>query len=234
MEEIWKECHITDKYSVSNLGRVRDNFTNKIKKSTLSNCGYNVISMRVNGIKKVFTIHRLMLLTFKSEEWFEGAVVNHKDGNKLNNNLNNLEWCTVKENCLHAYKLKLIKPICGVDNFLSKLTEQQVLEIRKMYNEGYSQVTISKIYNIGQDNISSIVNNKTWQHLYWEPKPVKEKIKINRSGEKSSTSKLTKEQVLEIRRLYPEVNNYTKLGKIFGVSDVNIKKIVLRKSWTHI
>lgn len=236
MEEIWKVTSVNLNYEVSNLGNIKNIKKDKILNQNISNRGYKYIKIIINNKTKFISSHRLVMLTFKPEEHFEGCEINHKDGNKLNNILENLEWVSHKDNIQHAYDNNLIHTI-GSDKFNSKLIDEQVLEIRKLYNEGYSQAKLGELYNVSQYNISLIVTNKMWKHLHWEPKPIKEKLikeKVDRKGENSATVKLTEQQVLEIRRLYPEVKSYVKMAKQFGVSDNAIKKVVLRKSWTHI
>jgi hypothetical protein len=237
MEEIWKVTPVNLNYEVSNLGNIKNIKKNKILNQNISNRGYKYIKIIIDNKTKFISSHRLIMLTFKPEEQFEGCEINHKDGNKLNNILDNLEWVSHKDNIQHAYDNNLIHTI-GSDKFNSKLMEEQVLEIRKLYNEGYSQAKLGELYNVSQYNISLIVTNKMWKHLSWEPKPIKEKLikekRIYTTGEKCKSSKLTEQQVLEIRRLYPEVKSYVKMAKQYNVSDNAIKKVVLRKSWTHI
>src|SRR6478609_3646962 len=64
--------------------------------------GYCRVSIRKNGKVVAAKAHRLVLFAFDPMGYFEGAQVNHKDGNKENNRLNNLEWCTAKHNTVHA------------------------------------------------------------------------------------------------------------------------------------
>jgi hypothetical protein len=233
MEEIWRDCHLTDKYSISNLGRVRNNDSGKFVKASLDS-GYYTVHLALKPKRRKLRVHRLLMFAFNPDSWFEDAVVNHMDCNKSNNDLKNLEWCTVKENNTHAHKNNLITHAVGIDSKSSRLTDNQVLEIRKIYNNNnISQKKLSKLFGVGQRTICEVVNNRRWKHLHWEPIPPKEKI--SRKGNPNYISnKLTKQQVLEIRKLYPEIKNYVKLGEMFNVSDNNIKKIIQRKTWSHI
>ncbi len=227
--EIWKECHLSDKYSISNLGRVRNNHTNYIYKLYKGNTGYYTVNLKLNPKNKNCSVHRLVMLAFKNAECFEKATVNHIDGNKLNNNVNNLEWCTQQENCIHAYNIGLSNNI-GENNTTSKLTDKQVLEIRKIYNENImTQKELSKKYNVSIKNIYFIVNNKLWTHLPWEPKSKPQKIIQVKISNPNYRFKLTKEDIPKIKQLYDELQNYTKVGKFFNVSDNTIKKIIRDK-----
>lgn len=117
--EIWHPCAgFETHYEVSNLGNVRsiERMVNnrlktglrkspqKILKASKSKSGYYIVSFCVDGVKSNQTIHRLVARAFIANE-LNKPQVNHKDGNKLNNHVNNLEWVTVSENGLHAYRV---------------------------------------------------------------------------------------------------------------------------------
>lgn len=175
MEEFWKVCIFSENYLISNLGNIQNIKNGKFLNAGINSEGYKSIGLSINKKPKRFNIHRLLMLTFKSNEYFDGAVVNHKDGNKLNNNLDNLEWCTVKENNIHAIKiglknleyLKNIKrPILkGETNGRSKLKEFQIKEIKELYEKGMFHKDIAKIYNVSRVCITQIINNKKWKHV---------------------------------------------------------------------
>lgn len=121
MKEIWKDIEDYKGYQVSNLGRVRT--FNKItysklhgerhwkdrilkeandkKNKMLSVCLYK------NGKQKRYLIHRLVAETFLGKQ--KNMTVNHKDGNRYNNKLDNLEWLSLKDNIKHAWENNLIK-----------------------------------------------------------------------------------------------------------------------------
>lgn len=89
----------------------KDGTTQKLKGRVLSpgrgSHGYMTVALQDNGRKKSCCIHRLVAENFLGTE--DGKEVNHKDGNKLNNKLSNLEWVTRKENTIHAYSTGLAK-----------------------------------------------------------------------------------------------------------------------------
>lgn len=172
MKEVWKDIPGYEKfYQASNTGKVRsiDRIINNRKyvgvvlKPVVNEWGYKIIVLTKLGKKKNTRVHRVIAKTF-IKNTNNKPCVNHKDGDKTNNHVDNLEWCTHKENSKHAVKTNLI--LTGEDSKSSKLTKKQVLEIRRLYKNGeMSVVEISKKYNVFHNTISSIVNRRTWKNL---------------------------------------------------------------------
>lgn len=122
MKEIWKDIkNYENLYQVSNLGRVKSlkRYVNhsgnskrivneKILKPVIDDTKYFVVSLWKNNNHTRPHIHRLVAETF-IPNLENKPHINHIDGNKLNNSVNNLEWCTPKENIIHAYKIGLNK-----------------------------------------------------------------------------------------------------------------------------
>lgn len=116
--EEWREIHDYPNYEVSNFGRVRSkerevtqfghkkNYTRIMKGKVLQqrkqNAGYLVVWLSVEGKKKAITVHRLVATAFVKGN---GNDVNHIDGNKINNRVDNLEWVTHSNNIEHAYRV---------------------------------------------------------------------------------------------------------------------------------
>lgn len=106
MEEIWKDIIIEKKgtvydytglYQVSNLGKVRNSRTGRILKPATNGAGYQDVGLYKDKKEKKFLIHRLVATAFIPNP-DNLPVVNHRDENQLNNHVDNLEWCTQKEN----------------------------------------------------------------------------------------------------------------------------------------
>ena len=117
MNEEWRDIGgYEGLYQVSNLGRVRSlrDKNNKkrelILKPKIMRNGYLKVDLCKNGKQKTFTVHRLVATVFISNPK-NFPVVNHKDENKLNNNVSNLEWCTVLYNNCYGTRLKKVKCI---------------------------------------------------------------------------------------------------------------------------
>ena len=166
--EIFKPIDLNPKYSVSNFGRVRNNKTNKIL-SPRNLQGYQRVAFYVDGKPTDFRIHRLVAKAFIPNPENKPQV-NHINGNKSDNHVNNLEWCTNGENVRHALRTGLIDTrnislaVRGAKHPRAKLSEKQVMEIKKKlkYQTGLS---LAKEYNVTPSLISLIRNNKKWSHI---------------------------------------------------------------------
>lgn len=139
MIEIWEDIDNYIKlYQVSNMGRIRSlDHTRKagtgsyVQKGQIIKPyitrGYFHVKLTKEGKVRDFQVHRLVAQTFICNQQNKPQV-NHIDGNKLNNCVNNLEWCTQSENMVHAYKIGLEKPIYGRENPRAKRVIQYNLQ----------------------------------------------------------------------------------------------------------
>ena len=159
-----------NKYSINNLGEVfAHNFhrqTIKVKMKHKTTNGYCRIGLRLNKKQTFYSIHRLVAEAF-IENPNNFPQVNHIDGNKQNNYVENLEWVTQSENMIHAYSTGLIKNTYrnnkGTRNPRCILSDDIVSEIRKIgKNDTY--LNISKKYNVSKSCIYSILNNRNWRN----------------------------------------------------------------------
>jgi len=149
-------------YFVTNTGRVFSTKNGKLieLKKKLLNSGYEYVTLCGSEGYKVKTVHRLV-----AEAWIpmdqSRPDVNHKDGNKLNNDVENLAWCSKKENNRHSIDV-LGKGHAGEKNGSAKLTEDLVREIR---SSGLGCMRIAEKYGISFQNASRILRRERWAHL---------------------------------------------------------------------
>ena len=101
-------------------------------------CGYRAVLLSENGKTKSYLVHRLILSTFEPIENEENFDVNHKDGNKLNNNVSNLEWCTRSENVKHSYRNGLQKNVSNRYGSFRVLNERDLSIIKSAKELGYT------------------------------------------------------------------------------------------------
>jgi hypothetical protein len=164
MKELWKKViDYEDYYIVSNIGRVKNLKTNKIIAQTLNKDGYWCCGLYKNKKHKVFITHRLMMIAFVPNPENKEQV-NHINAIKTDNILVNLEWSTPKENTIHACKMGLMNYSKGSEHYASKLTDEDVIEIRRL-SLSTTKIKISKIYNVSDSCICNIVNRKRWKHI---------------------------------------------------------------------
>lgn len=133
-----------DYYLISSKGRVRSVKTGKIRKLHLNTQGYLSFSgtFGKRNNKKTIKVHRAVAETFICN-LENKSVINHIDGNKTNNNVENLEWCNTRENSIHAVEMGLIKS--GQGSCRSKLTNKDVLFIRELYKNNKKEYSASKL-----------------------------------------------------------------------------------------
>jgi hypothetical protein len=176
-QEIWKPIkNYEGYYEVSNLGRIRSNervHTNKMgKRRTVSekilkshSCNNKYVDKRLaNGVNFVSVrVHRIVAQTFIPNP-LNKLEVNHKNGKKCDNRVENLEWATTFENAHHAIDNGLTTVRNGELCTFSKLKESDILDIRSKY----PQKTVKELaleYDVHTDNIKCIVSRKTWKHI---------------------------------------------------------------------
>ena len=150
-KEIWKEIASTG-YEVSDLGRIRRG--ERILAGSYHNDGYTF--MTISG--KQIPIHRFVANAFIPNPENKPEI-NHKDGNKKNNCVDNLEWVTRSENQKHAVDNNLQPK--GLSTYTGKFTEEERQEIKDLWNsEKYSRRELAKKYGVSHTCINDIINDK--------------------------------------------------------------------------
>lgn len=150
----------SDLYRVSENGDVMNIKTNKILNPFIASNGYKRIELN-GGIAKKYFVHRIVATVFIGEIK-EGMQINHIDGNKLNNNYKNLEIVTPSENIKHSFKLGMSKVRKGAGCNLSKLKDDQIIEIR---NSTLKTKELCIRYEVSDRCIQRIKNGTRWSHI---------------------------------------------------------------------
>ena len=219
MQEIWKRFRDTD-YRVSNLGNVFSVYNGKQLKPFM-NDRYLVVDLFAYTVRQRIAVHRMVAIAF-IENPDNKEYVNHIDGNKLNNCVDNLEWVTASENSIHAVATGL-SPV-GEAKTLAKLTEKDVLEIQAAFEAGEKDFVLAEKYGVTSGVISSIRLGKTWKHVSGKvfspsgPNPVK---------------KLSGEDIPIIRQMFLDGFNDADIGRKFNVARGTINQIRQGKTWLN-
>lgn len=149
-KEIWKDIpNYESVYKINNYGIIKNKKTNRIKKTHINNSGYERVVLSKNGEDKNYSVHRLVAQAFIPNP-NNFSQVNHKDENKANNSVDNLEWCTPSYNCRYGNRIKKIAEktkITHKGKHYSPRTEfQKGRNAKKIIN-----ITTNKIYNSMQE-----------------------------------------------------------------------------------
>ena len=126
--------------------------------------GYLKVTLSTNGKRVIKKIHRLLAIAFIPNPK-NYKCINHKDGNKRNNSLDNLEWCTYGHNMRHAFRNKLIRS--GEKHEWVKLRTKEVLEIKQKYgSSGISYTKLGQQYGVCGVTIGKIIRRENWKYLF--------------------------------------------------------------------
>lgn len=136
----WKIIKGYENYAVSNTGEIKSLKSDRLLKGSKNNSGYKYINLVKNKIKKTHSIHSLVMKYF-GEKRKPNSIIDHKDGNKTNNHIDNLQWISIKNNTEKYY-----------NNFDKKR------ELIELYKKGVKNKDICKIVNLSIATVYQTIN----------------------------------------------------------------------------
>lgn len=179
---------ISEQYLVFPDGRIWSEINQRFLNPSISKLsGYYIFSRNVTKIVGgSSTLHRILAHCFKGGIP-EGMVIDHLDGNKLNNELDNIEIITHAENTKRAYEKGLAKGKKGHENSGAKLSEEEAIKVFECLQKGWCNDAIAKLVKLHPRYISLLRHGKRWKHLYDFYGPFEESIPIDKHGDKFIT-----------------------------------------------
>jgi len=163
---VWNEIPIEDlkhPYQVSRCGKVRNARSGRLIVSW-DKRGYRVTKLMTESGRKSFFVHQLVAITYIPNPRNKPSV-NHKNFQKDDNRVENLEWVTQKENIRHSSRAGRMTGARGTSHWKSKLTAVDVKEIRQHSYSPESIKTLARKYDVCPANIKCILERKTWKHV---------------------------------------------------------------------
>lgn len=172
MIEVWKDiAGFEGVYQISNMGRVKSLcrragntiLREKLRAISYTRDGYSKVRLQTGDRDVTKRIHRLVAEAFLPGS---GETVNHKDGNKKNNCVDNLEYMDRHEQMYHAYRLHLKKPMAGCGNYWSKLSAEQVRYIRENYVKGdreFGGCALARRFGVSEPVILHVAKGHTYK-----------------------------------------------------------------------
>lgn len=211
-KEIWKDTAHSALHEVSSSGQVRNKKTMRILKPA-GRTGYVFVQLKNRG--KSWNIHRLVAEAFLPNQ-SNLPFVNHKNGIKSDNRIENLEWVTASQNKKHS--VEVLGMGRGEHHGMSRFTDADVLDMRRLWGEGVESKVIAMSHETSVAQIHAICKGKIWRHLPVTPRPDRFRAK-----------KLCHQDAIEIRKMAESGETGTSIARIFNIDPSTVSKVVKNK-----
>jgi len=245
VNEIWKDVvGFEGYYQVSNLGRVRSLdrlivhrdghrrfYDGQLLVLVVGNCGYYRARLNKNSAKAMPLVHKLVALAFIGDRP-KGCQINHIDGRKSNNCVENLEYCSGLDNIRHAYASGLFNNAIGENSHHAKLKDSDIPVIRDRILQGHTHKAISKDYGVSTTTISRAASGYCWSRN--QANPVPKGFYFPRVGSATSKAKLTEADIPVIRQRLALGDAQAAIARGYGVDPKTIRCIKTGQTWGHV
>ena len=221
--KMWKRYKQTH-YFINDAGKVYNEISD-VEISISHNDRYDKVKLQLKNKTYTKAVHRLVAETFLEKPLGKNEV-NHIDGNKRNNSVDNLEWVSHLENMQHASIVGLMSS--GSNHASAKLSEEDVAEIRLLFSQGVCDNDIVKEFGISPGTAAKIRYRQTWKNVLRELVYPEKSTSIH-----CATNKLCGENIPKIRKLHEEGVKNRQIGEQFGVAPATISNILLGKTWKN-
>lgn len=210
-------------YAACSSGRIYSIRSGKYLAGVIQKTGYVHVSLCHEGTKKNFSVHRLIALAYLGRgDDVEGLVVNHKNGDKEDNRLSNLEWCTYQENAQHAVMTGLRVSPRNPDR---SLDDETVHKVCQLLEDNWRNKDIAKLLNIKHTIVGSIRFGKDYADISCE---------YNTRGTLPSRRKICTEKLIKICEMLEKGHSYKDIADEVGCSTATISKVKHRKTGVYI
>ena len=154
------EYAVSDKGDIKRIKPARGAVVGRLLKPYLNPSGYLYVTLSTPGAQNDFLIHRVVATAFLGKS---NLQINHKNGNKADNSIENLEYVTPSENLTHA--TRVLHKRRGEKHWNCRLSESDVLKILALRNSGLTHEQIAKAFSVSRPTVSEILLGRKWQHL---------------------------------------------------------------------
>lgn len=212
---------VKDKYSISREGIVINRETGSVMKSYKNKNGYYIIKLKREKYQAPVLLHRLVAEAYIGST--ENLQVNHKDGNKGNNHVDNLELVSAQENTIHAYKHNLCQVL--ENKYNASLTNEQVHLICKLLEDGKSYKEIEKIVPVKRDVLKKIKSRDNYKDISknYNFKKVNRRLMTNDEKLVKKINKLLDKGIVKQR----EITNILEIE--YSKKNINLIKYIKRR-----
>lgn len=167
MKKRWRKIKgYANLYMVSDAGEIMSVKTGKIKKQFINNSGYRIMRLHKSNVVKNVLPHRITATEFIANP-DKLPYVNHKNGIKTDNRVENLEWCTPTQNSLHSYRMRrergeTWRMYPGEENFAAKITAADAMFI---FESGLEPIILAHIFGITTSVVHHIRTGRSWSSV---------------------------------------------------------------------